>query len=181
MYPFYVTCFLIPGTAFERWLLVCRPNQAATFKNSSFKSVFYIGISFVAILVPTAFFVEFTLFEHNPVDITRRVYYDYYMIAFDTPAGTYYMKQKTFTKTGVKFYREVSLVYTYSLFSIQQHILLFFSEFDIVYPCFYRFTFFEKIKFRFTFLLTSSSYDPCFRPKIQISIPVLVESRNFDP
>ena len=53
VYPFYCNCLLLPAMAVERWLLVCRPTQADSVLNSRYKYLFYGGIAFLAILLPS--------------------------------------------------------------------------------------------------------------------------------
>ena len=81
LYPFYSQCILIPGMALERWFLVCWPAQAAAVLKSRSRFVFYIGISFLALLVPSVILTEFIWFQFNPIEIEReeevyRIYSD---------------------------------------------------------------------------------------------------------
>ena len=83
LYPFYSQCILIPGMAFERWLLVCRPTQAATVLKSRYRFIFYVGISILALLIPSSIFLEyfwFQRFNHVELEVDRAAknYYLYH-------------------------------------------------------------------------------------------------------
>ncbi len=74
LYPFFALCFLIPATAFERWILICRPNEAAILLKTQIKFAFYLGISAISLLVPTLFMSEFIGYKASPVDYHMEVY-----------------------------------------------------------------------------------------------------------
>ena len=104
LYPFFVQCFLIPGTAFERWLLICKPSKAAKVLKSGYRFVFYISVSFVALIVPTAFLLEFLWFQQSPFQTQKRNYYEYkYEWLSD-----YVAVRLPYKLLSTKYYREVT-------------------------------------------------------------------------
>ncbi len=81
LYPFYSQCILIPGMAFERFLLVCRPVQAALILKNRYRFVFYIGTSFLALLIPSSILLEYFWFhKFNYIALEKNLNLIMYML-----------------------------------------------------------------------------------------------------
>ncbi len=75
LYPFFAQCFIIPGMALERWILICRPADATSLLGNRIKYYLYVGVSVAAFLVPTCFFLEFVRFQLHPVETQLIAFY----------------------------------------------------------------------------------------------------------
>ncbi len=117
LYPFFVQCLIIPGTAFERWLMVCRPSQVSEFKRSPLKYFFYFGVSSVALLIPTTFFALQIWYQRNPLQYETIFYPEFEHIYYTDEQG-YALIRVIHNKEGpylVKKYDEVCLDFIISL------------------------------------------------------------------
>ena len=68
LFPFYSQCVLIPGMAVERYLLICRPTEAASLLEGARRYFLYVAFPLLSLMIPAYFFADFLLYQFDHVD-----------------------------------------------------------------------------------------------------------------